>query len=145
MRRSAVIILAIIFVILGFYLRDQSFFEQPRIETPVTGGAVSNAYRQKQSNIQVKGSGTVVAVLKDDNTGTRHQRFILKLADGITILVAHNIDLSKRIDGLEKGDNVEFFGEYEYNDKGGVVHWTHRDPAGRHTDGWLRHEDRMYR
>ena len=43
---------------------------------------------------------------------------------------------------LEVGDVVEFFGEYEWNEQGGVIHWTHHDPAGRHTDGWLRHGGR---
>jgi hypothetical protein len=42
------------------------------------------------------------------------------------------------------GDEVEFRGEYVWNAKGGVVHWTHRDPRGAHVGGWLRHAGRTY-
>lgn len=97
-----------------------------------------------QSGEQTRGSGTVLRVLADDNDGSRHQRFILEVAGGRTLLIAHNIDLAPRIAGLRAGDKVEFYGEYEWNDKGGVIHWTHHDPNGRHVDGWLKHGGRTY-
>lgn len=102
------------------------------------------AYQSKASDIQVRGTGTVIKTLKDDNTGSRHQKFILKLKDGHTVLVAHNIDLAPRIASIKNGDNVEFYGEYEWNSKGGVIHWTHHDPAGKHEGGWLRHNGTLY-
>lgn len=106
--------------------------------------AIVSAYQTQASNIQVGGNGTVIKVLADDNSGSRHQRFILKLSTGHTILIAHNIDLASKIDGLNIGDNVEFYGEYEWNNKGGVVHWTHRDPRGQHSGGWLKHHGSLY-
>ena len=93
---------------------------------------------------QAKGSGTVVRVLSDDNDGSRHQRFILRLAGGRTLLIAHNIDLAPRIPGIREGDTVEFYGEFRSNPQGGVIHWTHHDPQGRHPGGWLRHKGRTY-
>ncbi|MEK5794260.1 DUF3465 domain-containing protein, partial [Acinetobacter nosocomialis] len=48
------------------------------------------------------------------------------------------------IEHLKKGDTVEFNGEYEYNPKGGVIHWTHRDPRGTHENGWLKHNGQTY-
>ncbi|GAA3551541.1 DUF3465 domain-containing protein [Zobellella aerophila] len=102
------------------------------------------AYRNRQSDLQVEGSGRVVRLLADDNKGSRHQRFLLALPSGQTLLIAHNIDLAPRINGLKVGDTVAFYGEYEWNDKGGVVHWTHHDPRGRHPGGWLKHNDRVY-
>jgi ABC-type glycerol-3-phosphate transport system substrate-binding protein len=106
--------------------------------------AIADAFRAQRSGVQVVGDGVVSALLPDDNEGSRHQRFVLRLASGQTVLVAHNIDLAPRIAGLAKGDTVGFNGVYEWNAKGGVIHWTHRDPAGRHTPGWLRHDGRTY-
>jgi hypothetical protein len=87
----------------------------------------------------------VVRVLSDDTSGSRHQRFIVRLPSGQTVLVAHNIDIAPRVDGLAAGDSVRFSGEFEENDKGGLVHWTHHDPSGRHRDGFIVHREHTYR
>jgi len=105
---------------------------------------VQQAFSKQQSDVQVKGSGTVVRILSDDLEGSRHQKFILKLSSGQTILIAHNIDLGPRINTIAKGDFVQFYGEYEWSKKGGVVHWTHHDPRGRHVGGWLKHQGKLY-
>lgn len=106
--------------------------------------AIRQAFDGKLSNQQVTGKGTVLKVLPDDREGARHQRFILQLPVGITVLIAHNIDLAPRIANLRTGDTVEFNGEYEWNSKGGVIHWTHHDPRGQHEAGWLRHDGTTY-
>jgi len=105
---------------------------------------LQQAYNNRQSDLQVQGGGVVIKILPDDLEGSRHQRFVLRLNSGQTLIVAHNIDLAPRISGLNRGDKVEFYGEYEWNAKGGVIHWTHRDPGGRHVGGWLRHEGKTY-
>jgi hypothetical protein len=105
---------------------------------------ISHAFANHQSDVQVQAAGKVVRTLADDSHGSRHQRFILRLSSGQTVLIAHNIDLAPRIAGLSAGDKVGFYGEYEWNSKGGVVHWTHHDPSGRHIDGWLKHNGTTY-
>lgn len=76
--------------------------------------------------------------------GMTNQKFIVKLASGQTLLVAHNIDVAPRIQSFRAGDRVQFSGEYEWNDKGGVIHWTHRTASGPHPSGWLRHGGQTY-
>lgn len=105
---------------------------------------LKRAYQTQQSDIQVKGVGKVMRILPDDNDGSRHQKFILRLNNRQTILVAHNIDLAPRINNLKVGDSVQFYGEYEWNSRGGVIHWTHKDPRNNHQHGWLQHRGRMY-
>ncbi len=152
-------ILLIVLLIAGLYqwqLSEQQISEQPTSVAPSVNAAVPEliettsdsslrkAFENRQSDIQIEGSGKVLKMLSDDNEGSRHQRFILKLSSGQTLLVAHNIDLAPRIASLSVGDTVHFFGEYEWNSKGGVIHWTHHDPNGRHIGGWLIHNGRKY-
>lgn len=106
--------------------------------------AAAAAFAARRSDVALAGEGSVVKVLADDRRGSRHQRFLLRLASGQTLLVAHNIDLAPRVEGLAVGDTVRFAGEYEWNEKGGVLHWTHRDPRGKHPGGWLEHAGRRY-
>jgi membrane-associated protease RseP (regulator of RpoE activity) len=106
--------------------------------------AIGSAFNERRSGVQVAGEGVVSKLLSDDNDGSRHQRFILTLPSGQKLLMAHNIDLAPRIASLKEGDSVAFYGVYEWNAKGGVIHWTHLDPDGRHEAGWLKHAGRTY-
>lgn len=148
------LLLAALFAVVWFFYRPpvQQPVERPAesaaeppIDAPAPDSdAIAEAYANRASDVQVTGEGTVSRVLPDDEEGGRHQRFILRLGSGQTLLVAHNIDLAPRIDSLGVGDTVEFNGVYEWNDRGGVIHWTHHDPQGEHEAGWLRHRGRTY-
>ncbi len=105
---------------------------------------IANAYTQHLQDVQVTGEGEVIKVLADDDKGSRHQRFILRVPEDFTVLVAHNIDLAPRVANIAQGDKVSFYGEYVWNEKGGVIHWTHHDPRGRHVAGWLKHNGVTY-
>ncbi|EGR0637768.1 DUF3465 domain-containing protein [Vibrio vulnificus] len=126
---------------LAFWLVLASFFS---VGLHANDAVLQQAYQSQQSDLQVQGFGQVVKVLPDDNNGSKHQKFILKLNSGQTLLIAHNIDLAPRILNLQVGDSVEFYGEYEWNKKGGVLHWTHKDPQNRHAHGWLKHNGQVY-
>lgn len=105
----------------------------------------STLFANRRSNVQVMGSGKISRILPDDNDGSRHQRFIVQLASGQTLLFAHNIDLAPRINAPAINDPVTFYGEYEWNAEGGVIHWTHSDPQRRHIGGWIVHNKYTYR
>jgi hypothetical protein len=109
-----------------------------------TASSIENAFQQQLSDIDVEGSGRVIKVLADDQSGSRHQKFLLEIPSQQSILIAHNIDLAPRIENLQVGDTVYFKGEYQWNSKGGVIHWTHHDPQGKHIGGWLELNGKRY-
>lgn len=116
--------------------------------TSCNNQAIYRAFSARNDNqkTQVLGCGHIKKLLKDDNDGTRHQKFLLSIEGypQITVLVAHNIDLAKRVDNIVVNTPIRFYGEYIYNDKGGVLHWTHKDPAARHQNGWLEYQGQKY-
>ncbi len=112
---------------------------------PDTGFISSiEARKDRLEDVQAQGSGIVVSLLPDDTKGSRHQRILVKESDGETLLVVHNIDLAPRINDIQVGDQLDYFGEYIWNDKGGLIHWTHHDPNGRHIGGWIKHNGKTY-
>jgi hypothetical protein len=60
------------------------------------------------------------------------------------VLVAHNIDLAERVP-LRQNARLRLRGRYEWNERGGVIHWTHHDPDGLGPGGWVQHGDAIYR
>ena len=100
--------------------------------------SIETAFARHAREVAVEGSGTVTRILADDYDGDRHQRFLVRLDSGVTVLITHNIDIAPRVRGLRKGDRVAFAGQYVWNAKGGLIHWTHHDPHGRKKGGWIK-------
>lgn len=130
---------------------DHALVEEPQSDVAETKGVsesnynlITEAFENRRSDVQVRGEGPVVRILSDDNEGSRHQRILLRVSPQQTILIAHNIDLAPRVNNLREGDSLEFYGEYEWNSQGGVVHWTHRDPRSKHVHGWLKYKGNVY-
>jgi hypothetical protein len=130
-------------LLLGLLLSG-SIATQIGCSTSSASDSIRRAFERRASGVQVSGEGTVVRVLSDDVDGSPHQRFIVEAASGQTLLITHNIDLAPRVESLAVGDNVRFSGEYAWNEQGGVVHWTHRDPRGQHVAGWIVHNGKTY-
>lgn len=148
-----VVPLVLLFALVGCDQIEQSNVERAgqtnNTEAPskeIDNSAIMEAYKNKQSDVWVEGSGEVIKLLKDDTYGSQHQRFLVKLSmrEKQTLLFAHNIDLAPRINSLKVGDTITFKGEYEYNPKGGIVHWTHHDPDGSQPGGWIKHQGKTY-
>jgi Protein of unknown function (DUF3465) len=105
----------------------------------VTGNAaVERAFNEHRSGIEVTADGLVTRLLADDTgpSGT-HQRFIVQVKGSAqTLLIDNNVDIGKRVP-VANGDEVIVHGEYVWNDQGGLIHFTHHDPAHTHEDGWV--------
>jgi len=142
MKQKIVFILLTIMTIAAFY--ERGYFSTNHYTISNDAGNLEYAFNNQISNLQVEGEGIVAKVLRDDTEDIRHQRFILRISGEQTVLIAHNIDLAPRVENIKNGDKVKFFGEYEWNKKGGVIHWTHRDPNKKHVNGWIRYQDRQY-
>jgi len=105
-------------------------------------GAVYQAWAQHRSRVEVTASGSVARIL-----GTRsgpsgnHEGFLVHLrgaeGHGLTVRVEDNVDITGPIP-LKTGDEVEVRGEYVYDQRGGLIHYTHLDPRGRHPGGYVR-------
>jgi hypothetical protein len=153
LRTALPLAVLLVLVVLGrtdlpAWLHDAAFAPPATGAADAAAGAdarLAGLFRARRSGVWVEAEGTVKAVLPDDRRGSRHQRLILETGRGHTVLVSHNIDLAPRVEGVAVGDRIVFRGLYEWNPEGGVVHWTHHDPAGRRAGGWLRHEGRLHR
>ena len=90
-------------------------------------------------------SGTVDRVLADQNGPSGpHERFIVALSDaGATVLIEHNLSLAPRVP-VSVGQPVVVHGEYIWNAQGGLIHFTHRDPDGRHEGGYVLFAGKRY-
>jgi Protein of unknown function (DUF3465) len=113
---------------------------------PTTGAsdAAAAAFRAHASGTVISVTGVVQRVLADDRDGSPHQRFVLRTPAGQTLLVAHNLDLAPRLENLGVGEILNIKGEYVWNEQGGLLHWTHRDPGGNHPPGFIERNGHRY-
>lgn len=104
---------------------------------------MTESYGKRDTDTWIEAAGLVVRLIPDDVQDTRHQRFVVRLPGGQTVLVAHNLDVSSRVP-LGMADRVRFRGLYEWNERGGLVHWTHADPQGMEQGGYVEFRTRRY-
>ena len=132
-------------IVVGLVIYQYYYADNEAVDAGLQTGnhAVEQAFAAQRSGLWLETSGRVIRVLKDDNEGARHQKFILELDDGHSVLVAHNIDLARRIPARQ-GLSLTVRGRYEWNERGGVIHWTHHDPDGREQGGWIEVGDVRY-
>ena len=109
-----------------------------------TDAFLLKTFKQQKSKVWMEVDLEVTRLLPDDNEGSRHQKFIAASNSGHTVLVSHNIDLADRVP-VNKGSEIKLRGRYEWNDRGGVLHWTHHDPRGKIEGGWIEVNGEQYR
>lgn len=139
---------AVVVALIGFAAYDRLAAPQPEQVAADSSldqnSGLSRAIATRGNGVHVEARGTITRVLPDDNNGSRHQRFIVRIASGQTVLIAHNIDVASRVTSPKVGTAVEFSGDYEWNERGGVVHWTHTDPSGKHQAGWVKYNGQLF-
>jgi hypothetical protein len=109
-----------------------------------TADAVGAAFQAHRSGITLVAEGVVYRILADDRDGSRHQRFLIRTDSGTSLLVSHNIDIAPRLLALRPGERLKLRGEYVWNPQGGLLHWTHHDPSGRHAAGYIERAGNRY-
>jgi hypothetical protein len=113
----------------------------------VDNAAIENDYAERRSVVEVTAEGVVTAVLPDDaGPSGPHQRFIIRLAGAAqtqTLLIDNNVTVGQRVP-VTVSDDVTIHGEYIWNDQGGLIHYTHHDPAPGHEGGWIERNGVRY-
>ena len=108
--------------------------------------ALCQAYAENRSHVEVVAEGVVTRLLGiQQGRVSPHEGFLMRLSSGcgLIVRVEVNTDFTGPIT-LNPGESVVVKGEYEYYPLGGVVHWTHRDPRGRHDNGYIEAGGRSY-
>lgn len=136
----------------------ESYYGEPRgydrlklpdgIPSGTTGNALDysqalDAQSRQAQNVTITVTGNVFRLLPDDRRGNPHERFLIKLPNGTTVLIAHNINLAPYVP-LAEGDLVTISGEFVWNPKGGVIHYTHRPTNVRHKGGYIDFNGKRY-
>ncbi len=126
-----------------------STIERPANYTKLAPSADTNerevaaAQNNRASHVQVTCTLPVKRMLRPDDKGEKHEKFLLQLSNGSTILVAHNVSRAPSVP-VEAGDIVTVHGEYIWNNKGGVIHWTHASDTPRHEGGYIDFKGQRY-
>lgn len=95
--------------------------------------AVNN---RRQLNFVEGGDLVVTKVLPDDTQGSEHQKWVVRLSSGKTLLAVYNLDMCERVP-LQEGDHIAMGGQFIWTNQGGLLHWLHRDPRGHRPDGYV--------
>lgn len=120
------------------YPQDRAYQSTPyNLKASISQNKIIEFQENRARKVPVTILAPVYKLLPDDLKGKRHQRFLIKLANQTTVLVAHNIDLAPRVP-CKRGDLLELSGEYIWNEKGGVLHYTHRSTSIRHQGGFIK-------
>ena len=106
--------------------------------------SIQALYQNRQSGAMVEFEGHIVKLLSDDNEGSRHQRFIVKIDNQHNVLIAHNSYVAP-IEPIKVNQPINIDGQYEWNERGGVVHWTHADTYGTREGEWINFQGKKYK
>lgn len=117
--------------------------------SPAFSRTVRDLFNAKKSDAWVETTGRVEKLLPDDtdtsDNSDKHQKFLLLVPGDITVLVAHNVSTAPRVP-IRPGDSITLRGEYEYSEKGGTIHFTHKPKynSRKAQAGWIEFKSQRY-
>jgi hypothetical protein len=97
---------------------------------------VIEAQEEHLNKVELTVRAKVKKILPTDTEGLPHERFLLELSNRTTVLVAHDLKMAPSVP-IQEGDMPIIRGEYIWNERGGVIHWTHHTDTPRHEGGWI--------
>lgn len=91
---------------------------------------------QRQVNFVEGGGLVVVKILPDDTNGLKHQKWVVRLSNGMAMQAVYNSDMCPRVP-VKIGDVIAMGGQFIWTKGGALIHWLHHDPKGRRPDGFV--------
>ena len=128
-------------IISAFFAKDYNSKENNTNFKSTNSASLEQVIRKRSSGTIVTIEAKVIKHLSDDLVGDKHQKMIVKVGNN-TLLLAHNIDIAPRVP-VREGEFLEIKGEYEWNEKGGLIHWTHKSNKN-HPPGWIKYNNKKY-
>ncbi|HET9030097.1 MAG TPA: DUF3465 domain-containing protein [Candidatus Aquilonibacter sp.] len=113
---------------------------------PPNNKRICDAYGGQLTNGEVVADGTVRQILGERRGRSGdHEGYLIQLGGDcdLVLKVETNTDITGPIP-LRPGERVVVKGVYIYNPMGGLIHWTHHDPGGRHEGGFVKAGGLLY-
>ncbi len=104
---------------------------------------IVQAFQTRTSNVFVEAPAKVVWVYPEVDENVRYQEFAVRLENGHRMRIRHSLDEARRVP-LQKNLEIRFRGEFDWTSDGGLIHWTHDDPAGLRDAGWIEVDGKRY-
>lgn len=98
---------------------------------------------QRRVDFVEGGSMVVTKILPDDNSGLKHQKWVVRLSNGKQMQAVYNLDMCPRVQ-IKVGDKIAMGGQFIWTGGGGLLHWLHHDPRGNRPDGYVYANGRYY-
>lgn len=135
--RSHFLVLVSTLLLTGVFPTSGTFAEAARASVPAGQAELVAAQEAGRGANFIEVTGVkVVRLLKDDLMGSKHQKWVVELANGREVAAVYNIDVTPRVP-LKVGDVVSMGGQYIYDRGGGLLHWLHEDRRGRRPNGYV--------
>jgi len=116
---------------------------QANVATALDDKEALNAQADHAIKREITVEARVKKLLATDTEGLPHQKFLIELSNGSTILIAHDLKYAPAVP-IKAGDVLRIRGEYIWNSLGGLIHWTHHSDTPRHDSGWIEFNGERY-